>query len=72
MATDKRIRDKTLPSMVPEALLLVEQVGPGASQIDDLWTSIPVLLESCAFEAVKCIRNSLATANNAFVLVVSE
>ena len=45
--------------VVPEVLLLVEQVRSRRSQIDDLWTPITILLEPRTFETVEGIRNSL-------------
>lgn len=58
--------------MIPEAFLLIEQIGPRTSQIDDLGTSIAVLLEARTFKAVKCITYALTAADDTLVLVVSE
>lgn len=60
------------PSVIPVILLLVEQIRPAASQIDNLRTSIPVLLKPCTFEAVEGIADPLSSAHDAFVLVVAE
>lgn len=45
--------------MIPEILLLVEQIRPRTSQIYNLGAAISVLFETCAFEAVKGVGNSL-------------
>lgn len=58
--------------MIPKILLLVEQIRPRTSQIDDLRASVSVFLESRALEAVESVRNAFATADHAFVLIVSE
>jgi len=39
--------------MIPEILLLVEQIRPRATQIYDLRTTVPVFLQPRAFEAVE-------------------
>lgn len=49
--------------MISEILFLVEQICPRTSQIDDLRTAIPILLKTCAFEAVKRIRDALSNNN---------
>ena len=58
--------------MIPKTLLLVEQVRPRTTQIDNLRTSIPVLLKARALEAVEGIRDALATADDALILVVAK
>jgi hypothetical protein len=58
--------------MIPEILLLIEQIGPRTTQIDDLRTSVSVLLQSRAFEAVESVGDALPSAHDAFVLVVAE
>ena len=58
--------------LVSEILLLVEQIRPTTSQIDDLRTTVTVLLQSCALETVEGIRDSLSTTNDAFVLIVAK
>ena len=45
--------------MIPEILLLVKQIGPRASQIDDLRTTIPILFQPRTLEAVKRVRDPL-------------
>jgi len=48
------------PSLViPEILLLVEQIRPTTSQIYNLRTPIPILLQSRTLKAVKRVRNTL-------------
>lgn len=44
---------------ISEVLLLVEQVGPRATQVDDLRAAVPVFLEAGAFEAVEGVGDSL-------------
>jgi hypothetical protein len=58
--------------LIPEAFLLVEQVGPRTSQIDDLRTAVAVFLQSCTFKTVECITDALTAAHDTLVLVVSE
>lgn len=58
--------------MIPEILFLIEQIRPTAAQVYDLGTTIPVLLQAGALEAVEGVRDSLAAANDALVLVVAE
>lgn len=58
--------------MIPKILLLVKQIRPATTQIYDLRTAVTILLQARAFEAVEGVGNSLATAHDAFVLVVAE
>ena len=58
--------------VISEILLLVEQIGSRTTQIYNLGTTVPVFLKPSAFKAVECVRDALATADNALVLVVSE
>jgi hypothetical protein len=58
--------------VVPKILLLVEQIRPATAQIYNLGAAIPVLLQAGAFEAVEGVGDALATADDAFVLVVAE
>jgi hypothetical protein len=60
------------PSLIPEILFLVEQIGPTATQVDDLRASISVLLQARALEAVEGIADTLAAAHDALVLVVAK
>jgi hypothetical protein len=45
--------------MIPEILFLVEEIGPRTTQVYNLGASISVLFQTCAFEAVKGVRDSL-------------
>lgn len=58
--------------MSPSSLLLVEQIRPRTSQVNDLRTPIPILFEPRTLEAVERIRYSLSTTDDTFVLVVAE
>ena len=51
---------------------LVKQIRPRASQINNLRTPIPILLEARTLEAIKRITDPLTTADDAFVLVVAK
>lgn len=59
-------------SLPPSALLLVEQIRPRASQIDNLRAAISILFESCTLKTVKGVGYSFSSADNTFVLVVAE
>ena len=58
--------------MISKILFLIEQIRPTTSQIDNLRAAVPVLLQARALEAVEGIRDTLATAYNALVLVVPK
>jgi len=58
--------------MIPEILLLIKQIRPRTPQINNLRTAIPILLQPCTLKAIKRIRNTLTTANHAFILIVPE
>lgn len=58
--------------MSPPSLLLVEQIRPRTTQIDDLWTTVPILLEARALEAVESVRYALSSTYDAFILVIPE
>jgi hypothetical protein len=58
--------------LIPETLLLIEQICPRTSQIDNLRTTVTVLLQARTLEAVKGVTDTLATADNTFILVVAE
>jgi hypothetical protein len=45
--------------MIPEILLLVEQIRPRTTQIDDLGAPIAILFKSRTFEAVESIGDAL-------------
>jgi hypothetical protein len=66
------LKDLHISSMIPKILLLVKQIRPRTAQIDNLRTPIPILLQPRTLEAVESVRYPLATANNTFVLVVTE
>lgn len=65
-------RKRRAGSLIPKTFLLIEQICPRTSQIDNLGTTVTVLLQARAFEAVKGVTDSLTTADNTFVLVVAE
>lgn len=46
-------------SMIPEIFLLVEQICPRTTQVDNLRTPIPVLLQSGTLETVEGVRDAL-------------
>jgi len=56
----------------PIRLFLVEQIRPRGTQIYDLWTPVPVFLKPRALEAVEGVRDALAAAHDALVLVIAE
>jgi hypothetical protein len=58
--------------VIPEILLLVKQIRPRRTEIDDFGASVAILLQSRALKAVKCVADAFAAADNALVLVVSE
>ena len=58
--------------MISKALLLVEQIRPATSQVDNLRAAIPVLLQSRALEAVEGVRYTFAAADDTLVLVVAK
>lgn len=47
-------------------------IRPRAAQVDNLGTAVAILLEAGALEAVKGVRDALAAAHDALVLVVAE
>ena len=59
-------------SRIPEILLLVKQICPRRTQIDDFGTPIPILLQPRTLEAVKGVAYALTTTHNAFVLIIAE
>jgi hypothetical protein len=59
-------------SMISKVLLLVKQICPRTPQVYNLRTSIPIFLQSSTLKAIERIRNALATANDAFVLVITK
>jgi len=59
-------------SMIPKVFFLIEEIGPGAAEVDDLGAAVAVLLEARALEAVEGVADPLAAADDALVLVVAE
>ena len=47
------------PSMIPKILLLVKEIRPRTTQVDNLRTPIPILLQPRAFETVESVRDAL-------------
>jgi len=58
--------------MIPKILLLIKQIRPRTPKINNLRTAIPILLEARTLKAVEGVRDALAAAHDAFVLVVAE
>lgn len=58
--------------MIPKVLLLIKQIRPRTSQINNLRTPIPILFQPCALKAVKGVRYSFTSADYTFVLIVPE
>lgn len=58
--------------MASETLLLIKQVRPAASKINNLRTPIPILFESGTLKAVKGVGDALAATDDTFILVVAE
>jgi len=58
--------------VIPEILLLIKQIRPRTAQINNLRTAIPILLQPRTLKAIKRIRDTLTTANHAFILIVPE
>lgn len=54
--------------MIPEILLLVKQICPRASQIDNLRTTIPILFQPRTLKAVERVRDSLQTQTSTYLL----
>lgn len=53
-------------------LALEKQICPRTAQVDNLRTTVSILLETCAFEAVKRVTDALTAAHDALVGVVAE
>lgn len=51
---------------------LEEQIRPRATQIDNLWAPITILLQASTLEAIKCVTDAFATTHDALILIVSE
>ena len=58
--------------MIPEIFLLVKQICPRRAQIDNLRTSVAILLKSSALKAVECVADSFSATNYALVLIVAK
>ena len=58
--------------VIPKILLLVEQIRPRTSKIDDLRTPIAILFQPRTLKAVEGVRDPLTAADDALVLVVAE
>lgn len=58
--------------LIPEILLLVEQIRSRTSQVDDFRTPIPILFESGALKTVERIAYALSATDDTFVLVVAK
>jgi len=58
--------------VISKVLLLVEEIRPRTSQVDNFGATIAVLFQSCAFKAIKRIRNTLPTTYNTLVLIVPK
>lgn len=56
----------------PIRFLLIKQIGPGTAEIYNLGTTVAVLLEASALEAVEGVADPLAAAHDALILVVTE
>ena len=51
---------RSVLSMIPKILLLVEQIRSRTAQIDNLRTPIPILFQPRTFETVKGVRDALS------------
>jgi len=58
--------------LVPKTLFLVKQICPAAPKIYNLGTSLAVLFETSAFEAVKGVGYAFAAADDALVDIVPK
>ena len=58
--------------MIPEILFLVEQICPRTPQIDNLGTSVPILLQPRTLKTVESVRYSFSAAHDTFVLVIAK
>lgn len=58
--------------MIPKILLLIKQIRPRTPQINNLRTPIPILLQPRTLKAIERIRDPLATAHSAFILVIAK
>lgn len=58
--------------LIPKILLLIKQIGPRTTQVDNLGAPIAILLQTRTLKAVKGVTDPLPTTHDAFVLVVAE
>jgi hypothetical protein len=58
--------------LIPEILFLVEEICPRTTQINNLRAAISVFLQTCAFETVEGIADTLSSTDDTFVLVIAE
>lgn len=58
--------------LIPKILLLVKQIRSRTSQINNLRTSIPILLQPRTLETIESITDPFSAAHDTFVLVVSK
>jgi len=65
-------RNSPSSSRISEILFLIKQICPRRSQIDNLGTPIPILLQPRTLKAVKGVTYALAATHNALVLIVAK
>lgn len=58
--------------MIPKVLLLIEQIRPRTTKVDNLRTPVSVLLQPRALEAIEGVRDAFSTAHHALVLIVAK
>lgn len=56
----------------PKILLLIKQIRPTTSQIHNLRTPIPILLEPRTLRTIERVADPLPATNDAFISVVAE
>ena len=59
-------------SVISEILLLVEEVRPRRSEVDNLGASIAIFFEPRTLKAVEGVADSFAAANDTLVLIIPE
>lgn len=52
-------------------LPFVEEILAARTEVDDLWTTIPVIFEPSAFEAIESVADSFLAADETLVAIVS-
>lgn len=65
--SSRQPKPTSITTLIPEILLLVEQIRPTRTQIYNLRTPIPIFLQPRAFEAVECVTDPFAAAHDALV-----